>query len=648
MLNSQDTRLANPYIGPRAFRTGEKLYGRDREARQLLDLLIAERLVLLHSPSGAGKTSLIRAGLIPLLQEESFRVLPMVRVNLDIPPDVLRPGRVNRYLFSFLISCEEALPEEQRLPLEQLAAISMDLGFLKRRARRTFDLLSGLGDGSAERVSSARPDALSSSNRIRSLDDYLAQRLQVVPDDDCVLIFDQFEEILTVNATDQEVKAAFFAQLGTLLRNRKRWALFAMREDYMAGLTPYLRFIPSRLGNTFRLDLLGAEAAQEALRQPVLQAGMDFEAAAAEKLVDDLRRVQVQNPDGTTEEQLGPAVEPVQLQVVGYRLWASLAADTKAISIDNVAAVGNVDQSLADYYAGHAAAVAQETGVRERAIREWFEHKLITEQDLRSQVLLGTERSEGLENRAIRHLENTHLIRAEKRGGATWFELVHDRLIRPIKQNNAAWFAANLSLLQRQADLWHTQNHAEGLLLRNEALAEAEAWAAAHAEEVTPLESNFLEACRKARAAAMWERRRNNVVRFLAIAATIAAIAAIAFGVLSAVSTRNAMGEANKRATAVVVADQQRQLADQQRQLAEEQRQLAVTAQAQAVAQQAQAEEQRQIAVTAQAQAVTQEAIAKEASQNAVAQANMRATSTPRQRPTACSATRCSSARAAP
>lgn len=620
MLNSEATSHPNPYIGPRAFRTGEKLYGRNREARQLLDLLIAERVVLLHSPSGAGKSSLIRAGLIPLLEEECFRVLPTVRVNLDIPPNVPRPGRVNRYLFSFMLSCEEVLPEDQRLPLERLAAISTDLGMLKRRARRTFDLLAGLGGGSLERGAGSPREDKAGQQRIGSLNDYLTQRLQIKPDEDCVLIFDQLEETLTLNPHDQEVKAAFFAQLGTILRNRKLWALFAMREDYMAGLTPYLRFIPSRLANTFRLDLLGAEAAQEALQQPACQAGVDFTDEAARKLVDDLRRVQVQNSDGVIEEQLGQTVEPVQLQVVGYRLWASLAPDNKTISIDNMGSIGNVDQSLADYYAEHAAAVAKETGARERVIREWFEHKLITEQEIRRQVLLGAEQSEGLDNGAVRRLENAHLIRAENRGGATWFELVHDRLIRPIKADNAAWFQANLSLLQRQAALWHTQNHPEGLLLRDQALTEAEAWASAHVEEVTPTERNFLETCRKARAAVERERRWNYAVRLLALVATLAALAAIVFGTLSAIATQNVTAEVNKRATAVVVAEQQRQFAEQQRQ-------IAVTAQAQAQAQQAQAEQQRQIAVTAQAQAVFEESKAKAASSDAVAQAGMRATS---------------------
>ena len=31
------TGLANPYVGPRSFRAGEELYGRDREVQELLD-----------------------------------------------------------------------------------------------------------------------------------------------------------------------------------------------------------------------------------------------------------------------------------------------------------------------------------------------------------------------------------------------------------------------------------------------------------------------------------------------------------------------------------------------------------------------------------------------------------------------------------
>src|ERR1041385_8714204 len=101
--------MANPYIGPRAFRTGEHLYGRQREAGQLTNLIIAERVVLLHSPSGAGKTSLIRAAVIPRLVKMRFQVLPAMRVNID-PASTPGVGAgvdynridCNRYVFSAL------------------------------------------------------------------------------------------------------------------------------------------------------------------------------------------------------------------------------------------------------------------------------------------------------------------------------------------------------------------------------------------------------------------------------------------------------------------------------------------------------------------------------------------------------------------
>ena len=88
---------SNPYVGPRAFKRDEAIYGRDREARDLFDLLVSERIVLLHSPSGAGKSSLIQAALIPHLtdEDEGFRVLPLIRVNE--PP---RAPVANRYVYS--------------------------------------------------------------------------------------------------------------------------------------------------------------------------------------------------------------------------------------------------------------------------------------------------------------------------------------------------------------------------------------------------------------------------------------------------------------------------------------------------------------------------------------------------------------------
>ena len=114
------------YVGPRPFQTGEALYCRDRETSELVSLLISRRLVLLHAPSGAGKTSLIQAKLVPELRDEGFEVptyrLPehpvpqpvIIRVNLK--SEASNPPGVNRYVLSTLLSLELHRPEGQRHP----------------------------------------------------------------------------------------------------------------------------------------------------------------------------------------------------------------------------------------------------------------------------------------------------------------------------------------------------------------------------------------------------------------------------------------------------------------------------------------------------------------------------------------------------
>jgi hypothetical protein len=420
--------VPNPFIGPRSFETGEKLYGRERELRALVHLLTAERVVLLYSPSGAGKSSLIKAALTPALEKRDFAPLPHIRVNQELPRGT--PPGANRYVYSTLLSLEERRAPEERLPPADLASLS--------------------------------------------LPDYLQQRALPpvrATGRDPVLIFDQFEEVLTADPTNLAAKHTFFEQLGQALSDRQLWALFAMREDYLAALDPYLAPIPNRFKDTFRLDLLGADAARQAMQGPAKAAGVVFTTKAAARLADDLRRTRVQRPDGTSEEVLGPYVEPVQLQVVCLRLWERrFAPDTPqrmpVITPDDISDVGDVDSALAGYYAGRVRAVSTATGVKERAIRDWFDGELITPEGQRSQVMREPEESAGLDNTAIMALIDAHLVRGDERNGTLWFELTHDRLVAPIRQNNTVWRLQTLTAFQRQALLWEEQGRGDGLLLR--------------------------------------------------------------------------------------------------------------------------------------------------------------------------------------
>src|SRR5688500_16257128 len=248
------TARANPYVGPRAFETGETLFGREQETLELLDLLIAERILLLYSPSGAGKTSLVQAALIPRLKARRFRVLPVIRLNHEPPIPVDYEGEAsNRYALSALLSLGSVRPGGEQLPPATLARMGLD-EYLDRLPRRADE------------------------------------------PEEVVLIFDQFEEILTADPTDVKAKERFFSWLGAGLGEPARFALFAMREDYVAALDPYRRRIPTRLRTTYRLALLGESAAREAIQGPARAAGVEFTDAAARMLIDDLRRVRVQRP----------------------------------------------------------------------------------------------------------------------------------------------------------------------------------------------------------------------------------------------------------------------------------------------------------------------------------------------------------------
>jgi len=339
-LPAAATPLPNPYVGPRSYTAEDakkkrNLYGRDRELQELMQLMIAQRIVLLFSPSGAGKSSLINAALLPTLRKAGFTVLPVMRVAHEPPgPELRKVDGFNRYVLSALMSLEEGRPKDEQREARELAGMRLTDYLNSRTAAAAAAADATTPDGQQQRQDENKPLAL---------------------------IFDQFEEILTLDPTDIEAKREFFAQVGETLRLPQHWALFSMREDYVASLDPFVRLIPTALTSTYRLDLLGAAAARSAIRKPAADRGVDFTTAAALALINDLRAVYVQQPSGRAEKQLGPHVDPVHLQVVCYRLWEKLpvTSATKSIGEGDLKKGGDVNDALAGYYADSIAAVVK-------------------------------------------------------------------------------------------------------------------------------------------------------------------------------------------------------------------------------------------------------------------------------------------------
>ena len=135
----------------------------------------------------------------------------------------------------------------------------------------------------------------------------------------------------------------------------------------------------------------------------------------------------------------GEFVEPVQLQIACQSLWSELPADVTTITSEHLRTFGDVSQALRDFYERMLTRTANEAGVPEGDLRAWFDRHLITQAGTRGTVFRGPEATEGIPNRAVDLLENHHLIRAELRAGARWYELTHDRFIRPIQASNDSW-----------------------------------------------------------------------------------------------------------------------------------------------------------------------------------------------------------------
>ena len=382
---------ANPYVGPRPFQRKDapRFFGREREVRDVVSLVIAQRVVLLYAASGAGKSSLLNAGVLPTLEDEKgVDVLPVARVRAD------DPGRGENVFVSALVSS-----------LDEASAGLADL--LERRPKR-------------------RAEALRT------------------------LVVDQFEELFSAHPARWRERPGLFEELRAALeRDPGLRVVLAIREDFVAQLEPLAALLPGGLRTRVRLERLDRASALAAVKLPLAGTGRSFAPGAAEALVDDLLRFRVDNERGESEEVEGEYVEPVQLQVACSTLWTDLPSDVQEITPEHLRTYADVEQVLARFYDEAVAAAAGWSRRRERRIRDWVDRVLITPGGTRGAAYEAADETAGLSNDVVRVLAEKRVIRGEWRAGARWFELTHDRLIEPIRGSNQRYQARRRARLLR-------------------------------------------------------------------------------------------------------------------------------------------------------------------------------------------------------
>lgn len=406
--------LEAPFVGPKPFETEEQVifFGRDWEAEQLIALVVAHPAVLFYAQSGAGKSSLLNAKVLPDLEtKEGCEVLPVARVRGDLPPN-LDAGQIeNLYLFNTLLSW--------------------------------LDLSDGLTPQDLTKMSLR--DFLSQVPRRADNQGYPALR---------VLILDQFEELFAFYPDRWPEREKFFEQVaGALAADAYLRVLFVVREEVLAQIDTYAYLLPEQLRPRFRLEGLGPAAALAAVEGPLKMTDRSFGPGVAQQLIDELLKIRVQSADGGLVEGQGRLVEPVQLQVVCQSLWLALPQQVKIISAENVAQFGDVDQALTHFYERAIHDTVQRLNrwptITEWQLRNWFEDELITPAGTRGLVYRGESKTGSVRNEAVDLLDDHHLIRSESRAGGRWVELTHDRFINPILRANKAWRIETLKRLAK-------------------------------------------------------------------------------------------------------------------------------------------------------------------------------------------------------
>jgi hypothetical protein len=391
----------NPFIGPvpysRRAADAPRIFGRNREIDEVVAYIFSQPVVLIYSPSGAGKSSLMNAGVIPELEARGWQVLPVARVR----------GR------------------------GEIAQANQAESFYTFQA-----------------IISMAPDMDRHAASRWTLADYLASCPRAEDDGEPVprvLVIDQFEEILAVySARSYEHQKRFFKQLADAIAKDSRLrVVLLMREDRVTQLEAVSPALPGGLGLRYRLDHLTKDAAMEAVVKTANGSGKEFTERAAAEFVGQLLKTRAETRPGHFEEIDGTRVEPVQLQVICRSIWDG--ASPGQIDGADLERFGDIGQVLARYYDDAVAAAVSASDVFEPTLREWFSRRLITELKTRGTVFRGTRFTDEvipIPNQAVDELEARHIIRAESRpeGAGQWYELVHDTFIQPVLDANEQWY----------------------------------------------------------------------------------------------------------------------------------------------------------------------------------------------------------------
>jgi hypothetical protein len=232
-----------PYKGLARFEPADRelFFGRERLVAELVTHLIGPGLLGVVGPSGSGKSSLVRAGLLPTLADG---VLPG---SVHWTQVLLRPGEH---------------------PLRELARAAHPA---QPQRTATVGAVGDQGDAADQPIRAlTRADAGDGGGRL-------------------VLVVDQFEEVFTTCREEQE-RAAFLAALITAARAADGYAsiVLAVRADYYGHCATDRTLAELLAADHLLVGPMTTKELRRAIVRPAERAGLQLEPGLAEQLLADV------------------------------------------------------------------------------------------------------------------------------------------------------------------------------------------------------------------------------------------------------------------------------------------------------------------------------------------------------------------------
>lgn len=394
------------YPGLQPFEANEAslFFGRSAESRTLCHQVMVERLVVLFAKSGMGKTSLLNAGLLPLLSKSEL--LPAyVRFNdtartlhaqflqkMEAAGVVFDPQYAGKTLWEqlkYARASKHGRPATSLIILDQFEEI-----FTLYTPEQRQPFVQELADVANRKI----PETIQ------------AALLRLVQD-------------------DPEVSDATLAELE---RQPPVRIIFSIRSDLLHLLNGLSAQIPDILRSRYELLALSEKGAEEAILLPAALAG-DF--ASPPFRYDDAALAEIRSE---LSQQGQKNIESFQLQIICQAIEKLVIdqstgqpAQPFTVSPPLYGGAAGIQRLLTDFYTNKV----EELPVEQRlAARQIIEEALITESERRrsmdeNDLLQGNP---GASTGLLNQLVEMRLLRKEPRLESYYYEISHDTLVPPI------------------------------------------------------------------------------------------------------------------------------------------------------------------------------------------------------------------------